>query len=382
MDPFEQNPLCCACGLDIPEFREKLSPNAAMSLGNNELFREWEKHFVTPNSWSTTYRVIIKRKKPLEDEQQRQQQQYHLSGIGGFLESDPRVSGKHLTPWNVERAFSVPWGRVHFDTEETHNIGSPKQMSDSKVTVYAANLSDNRNQDLYPHGFPIHAYCWNVIDRIIGPAVEGELDLFVRILQEGWREHVFEVDSSIEHALEVDSSIEPAFEVNSPIFTEDWWADQSKSHELIPESLVGPADPGYIPELRNIVNRAVGETARKRAADSCRDRGHLNLPLDVSLLILDCLGPRDTRNALEGLGWSVPLSYWKSRCPPIIKYVYETKYAKQEDIDWEFFYLEVEELFENKVPDGLRNRQRIFRMLEKTKESYFTRLAQKYGLEN
>ena len=300
-------------------------------------------------------RTVIKREKLSKYEQQ-----HHLSGIGRFQEPYPCDNRlKYLT---MELEFSVPWGRNEVVTEKSHMIGRLGKIRDRRVSVYAANLWDDRNQNLHPHGFPVHAYCWSVVDQIIGPVAEEELDLFVQTLHKRWQKHPFEVDNCV---------------VN-----QNWSGQKFRSHGLIPECLIATADPGDIPEIKDIIRRAIEASICKRARSKLRSRGHFELPLDVQFLIIDCLRPRDARNALAGLGWQVPLSYWRSRCSPAIKYIHEIEEAKPEEIDQEFLYQEIEELLENNASYGLRNRQRIFRILEGTKKSFFSQLAKKISLKN
>jgi hypothetical protein len=281
--------------------------------------------------------------------------QHHLSGIGRFKE--PYPCGRRGLKWTMEEAFSVPWERNKVVTKESHMMGRLGEIRDRRVAIYAANLWDNRNQNLYPHGFPVHAYCWSVVDRIIGPVAEEELDLFVQILHERWQKN--------------------PFEVNKCVVNRYWRNRYLESGELISDSLVTTADPEDIPEIKNIIHRAAKEAVCKQARIKLRCRSHLDLPLDVQLLIIDCLRSRDARNAPAGMGWQVPLSYWKSRSSSVIQYIHEIENIKPEEIDWEFFYQEVEELFENKAKSyGLQNRLRIFRILKGTKKLFLSRLAQ------
>lgn len=312
------------------------------------------------------WKTVIKRKKIPKHEQQ----QHHLSGIGRFKEPypyGPHQSGRRGIKYTMEEVFSVPWEQNQVVTEESHMIvGRLQKRRDIRVPVYAANLWDDRNQNFYPHGFPVHAYCWRVIDQIIGSVAEEELDLFVQTLRERWQKRPFEVNRCV---------------VNR------YWAGKDPEYGvLIPQCLIATADPEDIPEMKDIVDRAIKETARKQERSKLGSRGHFDLPLDIQLLVIDYLRPRDARNALAGLGWQVPLSYWRGRCSSAIKYIHEIEDAKSKEIDLEFLYQEVEELFsknnKKKASYGLKNRKRIFRILEGTKKLFFSRLAEKNSLKN
>jgi hypothetical protein len=84
----------------------------------------------------------------------------------------------------------VPWNRDAVDTDYSRLNEPERDRREMLTVVYPANLSNYENQHLYPHGFPIHARCWTLIERIIGPCAETHLELFTRALQKTWRERI------------------------------------------------------------------------------------------------------------------------------------------------------------------------------------------------
>ncbi|KAK2757623.1 hypothetical protein FQN54_004592 [Arachnomyces sp. PD_36] len=339
-----QHPFCCACGVTIPDFDDELcDPEALEQRGP---LSEEEQRKASRLFWSGFLRVIIK----------HDDRKHSLSGISRYLY--PWQGGPlDLKEWTKEHPFVVPLDRNEVVTEEDQVIDESWNSKDTRVGIYAANLWDDRNQNLYPHGFPVHAYCWTVIEQIIGSAAEDKLDIFLQTLRERWKENPFEVDSCV--------------------YKQQWFGTIAGSGQLIPENLIATADPDNISEIKNIIQSANEELARRSERNkSIRVRNSFDLPFDVQRLIIDCLRPRDARNALEAMGWEVSPLYWQSRTAPIIKYIPEVEHVKLEGIDREFLFQEAEELFETKeLPYGLQNRLRIFRILEGTKKMFFSRLT-------
>lgn len=299
------------------------------------------------------WRTVVKgHKLPKRDERRR-----YLSGICNYqlpIPADPLARKKKTNG----RPFLVPRDRNKAVTDKEQVIDRLGKSIDTRIWVHAANLWDDRNQDIYPHGFPVHAYCWRVVEQIIGSAAEENLEIFLQTLRERWQENPFEVDTCV--------------------YKQQWFGTIAGSGQLIPENLIATANPDDIPEIKNIIQSATEETAHKRGRGRLRVQTPFDLPLDVQLLIIDCLRPRDARNALDAMGWRVPLSYWQGRAALSIKYIHEVEDVKsEEEVDREFLYQEAEELLENKapLPYGLKNRLRIFRILEGTKKSFFFRLA-------
>lgn len=172
----------------------------------------------------------------------------------------------------------------------------------------------------------------------------------------------------------------------------DFWSgynEQTLEYTGHREGLVAITDPIDIPEVKDIIDR-VTEKALNRGVEKQLGSHHsstltndkaggqdlLNLPLDLKLLVLDCLRPADTQSILAATGWQVPDSYWRSRSPRIIIFEIE-ELDPTVKVDWALFCQEAEELVESRSSLGLQNRQRIFRILEGTKNLFFSALGEK-----
>ena len=94
----------------------------------------------------------------------------------------------------------------------------------------------------------------------------------------------------------------------------------------------------------------------------------LGLPLDIQQLILDNLVRlQDVGNAVAAFHWQLPGSYWRNRFPCDL--IFELDDVPQEDLDWQYLFTEVGRLTE--TSRGLQNRQRIFRILQGTRDRFF-----------
>lgn len=259
------------------------------------------------------------------------------------------------------KAFSVPWDKNRTVTERSHMIKKDGQFRDERTLIYPANFWDDRHRDLYPHGFPIHAYCWSMIERIIGPSAENDLDLFLEVLFQIWdtEPHPFEVSNCIGNRS---------------------WGGMDSSEALSEEELHAVWDPTDVPEIQAILRQStkqeVGERSKMRSSGS-QNLGTLDISLDVIHQILDYLPVTDIENILTATQLQLPNLYWRSRFPRQLIFEADefiSAEAENANVDWRFLCLEIEKLLGNESLHGLQNRQRIFRILEGTKELFLSRL--------
>lgn len=85
--------------------------------------------------------------------------QYHLSGIGQCSADE--------ADWMVPR-----------DREQAI-IGNPDVSTRSHKAGFFKDTVGLR-------GYPIHARCWTLIERVIGARAEERLDVLIRVLRESW----------------------------------------------------------------------------------------------------------------------------------------------------------------------------------------------------
>jgi hypothetical protein len=82
-------------------------------------------------------------------------------------------------------------------------------------------------------------------------------------------------------------------------------------------------------------------------------------------MILDLLDYDDILNMRSSLYLHIEESYWRSRTPKMS--VFELQDVPQESLDWEFLCPRLEQLSLSGI---LRNRRRILRILEGTKDVF------------
>lgn len=222
----------------------------------------------------------------------------------------------------------------------------------------------------------MHAQCWTMIERIIGPFAEKELDQFLFALRLRFKSQPFEVRNCLAGA----SS------------KRTWVAGRIQSKRSVTltdeERLVPVSDPIDIPEIHKLIGESKKcRGCHLRTGQEPLTRSHhipvvalsrptpVRLPLDIQFLILDHLTQwPDTINALIAFHWQLPESYWRCRVPR--KFIPETDdlFSKDEvdGIEWKHLCLGIERLLA--TSHGLKNRARIFRVLEETRNLFFAML--------
>jgi hypothetical protein len=241
--------------------------------------------------------------------------------------------------------FFVPLDR---DAESIYS-----DTDDMTTFISTANFWEPLWQGYDRHGYPIHAYCWSLVERIIGPRAEGQLDILIKAFRERWREQSFELGECISDNI--------------------WVADVSG--EELTERVFAIRDPVNIPEVQDLIRKSIENCSKERMNQMSQKRCSLFLkylesgfPLDIQCLILDHLSYIDIQNVLVALGWQIPDSYWRGRFPKDIIFEIE-ELASTADVAWQFLCLGAEQLLESS--HGLLNRQRIFRVLRGTRSLFF-----------
>ena len=123
--------------------------------------------------------------------------------------------------------------------------------------------------------------------------------------------------------------------------------------------------------LRQLFESSSKHRTTKSAPVVCRQPrgGVLELPLELQLHILDYVPEvSNIGNAVLAFQWSLPDSYWKRRF--LCDEFYEVEDVPPDDLNWDFLFVEFGKLLKL-GPWGLRNRQRIFRILRYTRDQFF-----------
>lgn len=195
-----------------------------------------------------------------------------------------------------------------------------------------------------------------MIQRVIGQSVENELDLFLEVLYQRWK-------------------MKPRpFELGHCVKERNWYGSVYEKDKKV---VIGAMwDPMDIPEVLSVIRRCSLRGSKRRSSGSQHSSAcTLDLPLDILLHILDYLHVVDVEHFLVATQWQAPSSYWRSRFPrKLIFEVEELISNPTEYVDWRFLCVEVEKLLGNERLLGLQNRQRIFRILEGTKDCFYARM--------
>lgn len=271
-----------------------------------------------------------------------------------------------------EPVFTVPWDREaaivnvpRLTTEKTDKEG--KSSARKMICVYPATFFDDLYQDMYPHGFPIHAHCWALAERIIGGSAEKELKLLVRILQQRWED---------------ESLLEGSQSMTDWLMERTWGSNRFESEFEMTRNLIAVRDPLAVQEVFDLIQRSglvyadgVERDAFKRATmeptTTTRMKAKknsalaLSLPAEILSLVLDHLHYMDIRRALEATEWQIPDSYWRCRLRQWLIFELDDV-GPDAYLDWQFLCLEAEQLMEESF--GLMNRQRICNALEEVKQ--------------
>lgn len=223
-----------------------------------------------------------------------------------------------------------------------------------------------QEQEINPIGVPIHSHCWDMLERIIGPCrTSHDLERLVNVLYKQWRKDLlFGVDNCVK-ILNNRKIWDPVLPNGDP--------EATFCHPQSWMPMVNPLDSKII---QNLLAGSVKESKRGKRHQTLRSwwfcPQHLNfgykIPLEIMYNILDYIHSTDTLVALKVLNWQGPDSYWQNRIPRDIFFELDEELSQLSStavVDWPFFCLKAEKLLE--TSRSLRNRQRIFRIVESVK---------------
>ncbi|KAB8265812.1 hypothetical protein BDV32DRAFT_144335 [Aspergillus pseudonomiae] len=320
--------LCCiACGIQITGCTRKDILNEREDWKRSA---RWRRHLFTtaaelehmyfkktPKLWSYYYRAIL-----VDSEGDR------LSGIC------PKIyhSKKHVN-------------RVPTDPQRARIFG-PVRKGSRNVDFRMARIVYDTEPDIPKEriGYPIHAHCWLLLDRVIGhEIVKKNLREFGRAVDAYWWRNLGNWGTGLWH------------------------------HE--DEMLFYGTQAGHL--------SCYGKPATRECTD-VHLRGHsaiVDLPLDIAILIVDLIygsRPRsmerliDTRNLLEAFQWKLPETYWKTRCDYWLVFEMDDLIREKRALNWSRFCLGLELLLERGwyCNSGLRTRQRALTSLGGIKEHF------------
>lgn len=241
------------------------------------------------------------------------------------------------------------------------------------------------------HGFYIHAHCWNLIERVIGPQVRRQLDALVEAMTRVWKRSYPEEPYGLKYLME------PGDRVPYFTWTGDMLAvDPEKFPVTRPIQYVATrlTDPLDAPNLQTLVNSCKSPSdspsdSRKKAVSSIKSRRQHckqprptsrdklrsppNLPMDIQEMILDELcattNLSDAANAVDVFHWYLPDRSWKKRLPLDI-IVELDGISSKAYFDWRRFFIGLGRLSNGSY--ALDNRKRIFAVLGAIREEFLS----------
>lgn len=200
-----------------------------------------------------------------------------------------------------------------------------------------ADLVSRRNDQRPVYGFPVHANCWTLIERVIGPRAEQHLDILLAAMLDAWGKIPNALCTSIQH------------------------------------------NPLQIPAVTSLLRKLIRRSAVNNKSPSPKLKPKClvpaMLPLEIMYMIFDCLDQANFELVLEATGWVINEEYYRCRfrCHYL---VFETEKLRSQvdlDLDWPFFYREAEGLLQES--GGFQTRCRIMGLLNVTKRRFLSRLA-------
>ncbi|KAH8705882.1 hypothetical protein BGW36DRAFT_285693 [Talaromyces proteolyticus] len=403
--------LCGVCGMCITleDERDMLPMNYArynngqaavehIDAGNRELqklqakgagvdgeYAGERKFGVMPKpGWTGLYRVLICRTKLPP---KRGMSQYHVSGIGRFhlWDSDPEARkihgnsayGELQTGDEYEPVFTVPWKKdeLLIDRQHFYNKTIPDDEKDTttskslvkRISVYPAHFHDQNYQQIYPHGFPIHANCWALAERVIGSdLIEKNLKLFLNVLQQRWKDEPMFVDSQ-----EIANWIIDRGSWRSGFYS-DYFNQNYRCEYEVNRNLVAIRDPMCVYEVEEIIAESakkytllkekMGDTVPAPTTIITSSFILYSIPYEVWMVIFDWLHYSEIVKLLSAARLRMPWSYWQQRAPRDIIWELDDIDLQTTPIDWQHLCLRAERLCEESL--GLINRQRICNILK------------------
>ncbi|KAK2754248.1 hypothetical protein FQN54_007127 [Arachnomyces sp. PD_36] len=328
-----------------------------------------------PLEWGSFYRAVF---------QPSAGSRFRLSGTGRYDGSSRDASHRDF--------LKVVWDR------DSNNVHRPQVDNAREVDWFIGeiNFLDSDNEQVYPHGYIVHAHCWILIERMIGPEVENNLELFLEICRERFHENPYDI-----HEYRDLESSEPT---SQPTYR--WWnplqsassLDPSRHHPDVqkdPRKSIPLRDPLNTAEITTLINHSAQNKARETIKRKTRKWSSTisdpsssstsgqakspnfyqvtQLPCDIMLLILDNLSHHtDIRNALIAFDWSPPDIYWKSRVPKDLIFELQDGNHWEDDLDWKFLGLGIVKLLEQ---PSLRNRKRVLRLVDEIGRRFWERMA-------
>ncbi|KAK2757026.1 hypothetical protein FQN54_004995 [Arachnomyces sp. PD_36] len=236
---------------------------------------------------------------------------------------------------------------------------------------------NDRNRQI---GYMVHAACWVLLDRVIGHSlVEANLRIFLNALKQFWKEN-----STLWRYIPPDPCC-------SRLVIEE---QQVGEHGQVKRCLEKAADvwenPLVVPEIRSLIDQAVrGHSKKGNHPPQLQQPAIFDIPLEIAIMIVNTIyddvdfgqaNIDDMRNMLMAFRWTLPDSYWQSRCKKDLIFEYEDLMNSDNQlVDWQLICLGTEELFLKDgwyEKGGLKNRHRTLSLLQGIRAVFLEKIEQ------
>lgn len=208
------------------------------------------------------------------------------------------------------------------------------KILDGKCLIYPARLGDMGDRPNGPYGFPLHSYCWQIVQRLMGPLVDNQLGIFIQMLEDRWDGKRID---NIESFMTVSPMRVPALGT------------------LIKYSELRGKESLMINSKNQTAN---ANTDKSLSFIEC---SALSLPLEIKFMILDHAYHKDIESMLLATQWKIPDTYWRMRLHS--GNMFELQGLEQEmNIDWQFLCVQFE--IKSQTWPTLRNRNRIVNIVK------------------
>jgi hypothetical protein len=204
---------------------------------------------------------------------------------------------------------------------------------DKEGIAYVREAEDLELRRDCPSGFPLHARCWSLLERVAGADAEQHLGLLFRVLRDRYRELRY---GDIETENAMDDAIRAAIKAVEE-------AGGADNDDLPDVPVIDPLHNAAVQSLvRESKSRAQERTMQKESASAplCVLS---RLPLDIQYMLLNILDYTDMFKIQQAVRWPVDNTYWYARAPRTI--VFELRdISKDDPVDWEYLCLKAEKM--------------------------------------
>lgn len=212
----------------------------------------------------------------------------------------------------------------------------------------------SQNCGKYPHGYPFHAKCWELVERCLSLSNPVQLEHLIIAIRKYWYNNNYDLDKYM-----------PLRSYTCP------WVPFVCYNLMDAAEATWPfeVNPFDIPEINGLIKHSTRRYSTRVKAKTKLEENYLSLlPFELFIRIQEYLGDVEVQNCATALGSYIPESYWRQRLGGLIFEL--TKVPSDVKVDWKFAYFETQKLTKRIL--GLENRQRIWKALKSIRAIFHT----------